>query len=210
MPRRRSASLTAPGAALRWREGPTSPLCKHLEQLIPLWLWIAPPVATEHPDAPSSLNLPPTAGSGIGGEAGELDRPRCCGQNWLPGLVPALPRVDSPRPRGRGASTPSAPSKPALSGLCRICAPQMFHGRGTQYLVFPARRQTLVEHSPSICPPSAGATCCPGDGWGTSAARQAVGFRLVEAAFLALGVSKGHAPLARDGDTEAKRRCIHP
>jgi len=67
MPRRRSASLTAPGAALRWREDPTSSHCKHLEQLITLWLWIAPPVATEHPDAPSSLVLPPTAGFGIRG-----------------------------------------------------------------------------------------------------------------------------------------------
>lgn len=70
MPRRRSASLTAPGAALRRREGPTSPLCKHLEQLIPLWLWIAPPVATKQ--SRRAVVTSPTTHGGIWyrGEAG--------------------------------------------------------------------------------------------------------------------------------------------
>ena len=47
MPRRRSASLTVPGVALRGRVITQRPRpANPLEQLIPPWLWIAPPVAT--------------------------------------------------------------------------------------------------------------------------------------------------------------------
>lgn len=93
MPRRRSASLTAPGAALRWREGPTSPLCKHLEQLIPPWLWIAPPVATEHPRR-AVVTEPATHGGGWyrgrGRQIGRVGRKwrlrsrSCPSKSWIP------------------------------------------------------------------------------------------------------------------------------
>ena len=142
---------------------------------------------------------------GIGGEAGKLDRQQVCRQNCAYQVSLSGPlKPDSPETLAGGASTPASPLKPRLGGVSSFLRPAKVpqarntiscvcrsssNARGTLPLDLPA---PVTEHArkitrqpfgcAQICPPSAGATCCPGDGWGTSAARQAVGFRLVEAA----------------------------
>jgi len=142
-------------------------------------------------------------GTGIGARLGarqaDLLRPELATRSRSP-----PPSRGSPRPKARGVPPPAGPSEARLvrassfliarhvprarntiSCVCRSSS----NARGTLPLDLPA---PVTEHArkitrqpfgcAQICPPSAGATCCPGDGWGTSAARQAVGFRLVEAA----------------------------
>lgn len=121
MPRRRSASLTVPVAALRWREGPTSPLCKHLEQLIPLWLWIAPPVATEHPRR-AVVTEPATHGGGwYRGRGRQIGR---VGRKWR--LRSRSCPLKSWIPRDHGPEVLVVPSdhlKPRFGGVFRIWFP---------------------------------------------------------------------------------------
>ena len=100
------------------------------------------------PPSHAVVTCPSTrAKGGLRGDR-ELDRLRVCGQNRLPGLIPAAAKQrDSLRPWVGAIAVAAGPSKPAIERALSFLGVQMFHGRGTQDVVFLGCRQMPVEHS---------------------------------------------------------------
>ncbi len=84
----------------------------------------------------------------VQGREGELDRPRGCGQNWLPGLASPPPQQRFPETEGWSTCKCRQPVEtPPSSGVSSFLRRRFVPRRGPQDVVFFGCRQMPVEHS---------------------------------------------------------------
>lgn len=82
----------------------------------------------------------------VQGREGELDRPRSCGQNWLPGLTSGPLKPDSLRPKAGAPASAASPSEtPLMRGFVVLAPWKCSTGATTRYCVA-RRKANSVEH----------------------------------------------------------------